>query len=1474
MNAPVVRIAIAALLLAAGLCLIASAPPAWADDTAAGRALVAGGALVDITPADDPIAGRGEIIGGFLPVPSRAVHDPLRARCLVLDDGQTRLALVVCDLLGIHRSVSDEARKRIEADLGIPADHVMISATHTHSATSALGDRFDEAMPLTPYQAFVVDRIVSGVRDAIASLRPAEIGCGTAEAPEHVFNRRWHLKPGAMTPNPFGGIDRVRMNPTPGSPELLEPAGPTDPTIAFLAIRDTDARMIAIFATYSLHYVGGTGGGEISADYFAMVCDEVASLTTSSNAPAPVAILANGASGDINNIDFLTPRPAQAPYEQMRLVATSLAAKIAAALPVVAFAREAPLSARFREVEVGHRVPSADELAWARATLAADAPAASRADLPRIYSERVLSLEGHAATTRVPLQVLRIGPAVLATMPCEVFCEIGMDFVRRSPVQPAFFVSLAHGYLGYLPSARQHRLGGYETWLGTNRLDAGAAATLLDALVAMTGELARQAPSTAAVQRGTRTAPEYLLELVAAEPAVVDPVAVTFDELGRPYVVEYRDYPLGPPAGSPPLSRVVRLDDANHDGHYESSTVVADGLPFAQGILALRGGLLVTASPDVLLLSDSDGNGSLDTRETIATGFRVGNPQLRAACPVIGPDNAVWITGGLSGGKVRKPSDPDDAGVSIDRRDVRIDLARGTIRPATGFGQFGNTFDSRGHRFTASNRNPLMVSLLPPEALERTTLVDLGPGFTDAAPSGADSRVFAVAPTKATAISHTGTHTSACGLSIYRGDLLGPDADGDSFTCEPVSHLVVRRRLTALGSGFTSSHPEAEGTEFLASGETWFRPVFTTTAPDGSLWVVDFCRASVEHPDYMPPGVAATVDHRAGDHAGRIWRIRRQDLQPRPWTVPANADEAVALFSDPNGWRRDTAQRLLVEGRYDVDEATSAARHLLAVGSDTRAQVHALWTLDGLNRLESVDVAAASGIDAAAVRETAIRLAVSGEGVISNGNPISAADRAALVDTVAVPSLDHSDGSVRREAILALAGSPSAAATSGLESATISKQLDPWIARAIVSGAIGRAAPLLTAIARHAAPGDATGTAVTISNRDLMPTSDRLWLVEKLATIADSQAADLEAVRHLLGSRCRQAQTGWFDTAVFAGLAVRRPVASLLTDGFAAGCLDSIIDHAAALAESMAVSRDERNLGLRALGLAAAGDTPAATRAREALMALLVTSQPAEVQAEVVRGLVASADVGAIEKVIATAPGLEPSVRVAAITALLDRRNAVPLLLAAVASGAIPAGAIPLERRQGLLESPDAAVKDTASRIWQEGATAGLSSNELADLTAAVRLGGDGKKGRDAFLRHCAGCHRAGSAGGPVSIGEQSIGNQVGPDLAEAADRPIEKLVADIVDPNRTVESRYEATVVVTLDGTVLDGVLTAVGSDSVVLVRSGGERKVIPRDAIESIRGTAKSLMPEGFGRAITKLEFADLLEFLRAGRPVGPPP
>jgi len=960
----------------------------------------------------------------------------------------------------------------------------------------------------------------------------------------------------------------------------------------------------------------------------------------------------------------------------------------------------------------------------------------------------------------------------------------------------------------------------------------------------------REAPLPESVLRDTRVADGFVMELVAMEPAVVDPVAVTFDEHGTPFVVEYRDYPSGPPAGSPPLSRVVRLVDADADGRYESSTPVAEHLPFSQGILALRGGLLVTASPDVLLLTDADGDGTLDTSEIVATGFRVGNPQLRAACPTLGPDNAVWITGGLSGGKVRRPGDPEDAGVSIDRHDVRLDVARGTIRAVTGFGQFGNAFDSRGHRFTASNRNPLMVSLLPPETLTQNPLVDLGPGYTDAAPSGADSRVAAVARTNATAISHTGTHTSACGLTIFRGDLLGPEADGDAFTCEPVSHAVIRRRPMARGAGFWSSHPEPEGTEFVASGQTWFRPVFTTTAPDGSLWIVDFCRASVEHPDYMPPGVAATVDHRAGDHAGRIWRVRRAGAPARPWHPPESAAEAVALLADPNGWRRDTARRLLVEPRFPLDRTEYALRALLeGTAAPPRARVEAMRVLDGLSRLAVRDVERASVATDAGLREEGLRLAREGEGIEFTPLGDAAVARRELCDRVAPESVDHPDGQVRLAAILALCGSPGETATRALAAAAASPRLDAWSARAILSGAVGRAARILGAVA--AAPPDAAE-------------GERLDLVAKLAATAAGTPDDLEALTALLEKRAAEARAEPFDVAALVGLAPRHPLAQLGQRHPAV--VEKSMEQAGTLARDGTAAAPLRLLGIRLLATAAADGSAAAGEARETLASLVTTREPEAIQREAVRGLVATGDAPAIDGVLARIAELEPAVRAAAVGAILDRSAALPLLLAAIESGEIPPNAVPLERRKAILESPDEAIRTRAAALFAPPAA--LAADELATLTAAVRDGGDQPRGREVFARHCANCHRAATPGG------EPLGNSVGPDLAEAADRPIERLLLDVVEPNRSVESRWESTVVVTEEGTVVEGILVASSPESVVLVRPGGERATLPRGDIETVRGTGRSLMPEGFGRAIPAREFADLLAYLRQGRVIGPPP
>ncbi|MDY0170024.1 MAG: neutral/alkaline non-lysosomal ceramidase N-terminal domain-containing protein [Thermoguttaceae bacterium] len=459
--------------------LLAAEPPA--------PTFRAGAATSNITPA----LGSA-IIGGFLPFPATNVHDELHARCLVLDDGKTKLALVVVDLLGFHYIVSHEARKFIEQETGIPPTNVLISAVHTHSAASALGknhfefpQKVDEYQA-DKYQAFVARRIADGVKCAVSRLRPAQVGFTTAEAPEHVFNRRWFMKPGAIPPGPFGTIDQVKMNPPSGSPDLVKPAGPTDPTVSILAVREPDGRPIAVYSCYSLHYVGGVGRGDISADYYGMYCRRLEHLLEGDQLDPPmVAMMANGTSGDINNINFLHPRPRKEPYEQMRFVAHDLAAKVQAALEKVEYHDRLTLDARYRELMIATRRPSAEQMAWAKETLAKG----GKPDIPYVYAQRFEELARGAASVPTPLQVLRIGDVCIGSLPNEIFCEIGLEFRKQCPVKPAFLVELAHGYFDYLPTPKQHELGGYETWLATNRLEPNASDKMLGALLEMAAEV-------------------------------------------------------------------------------------------------------------------------------------------------------------------------------------------------------------------------------------------------------------------------------------------------------------------------------------------------------------------------------------------------------------------------------------------------------------------------------------------------------------------------------------------------------------------------------------------------------------------------------------------------------------------------------------------------------------------------------------------------------------------------------------------------------------------------------------------------------------------------------------------------------------------------------------------------------------------------------------------------------------------------
>lgn len=454
----------------------------------------AGAATSNITPELG-----AEIVGGFLPFPATHVHDELHARCLVLDDGTVRLAFVVCDLLGMHRSVSVEARKRIEAETGIPAAHVLISGTHTHSAANAIWHpgmprEYSSDMELSPYQEFIVRRIVDGVRRAANLLRPAETAFGFVDVPEHVNVRRWFLKDGRMPPNPFGRIDKVKMNPGAGSADLIQPAGEPDPRVSFIAFREPNGPLISVLAAYSLHYVGGVGNGHISADYFGEFSEHLKRLQPDRDADPPfVAMMANGTSGDVNNINFRNPQPKKAVYEQIRYVARDVADRVYTAIQQVKWESGVKLAARYQELDIAWRSVPEDLLHWARETETKPKPEAGQVDLPLAYAGRVQRLASAKSGTKLPIQALRIGDVCIGTTPCETFAETGLEFRQRCAFDKSFLIELAHGYYGYLPTPRHFELGGYETWPGTNYLEPEASIRIMDALLKMAAELKSEA---------------------------------------------------------------------------------------------------------------------------------------------------------------------------------------------------------------------------------------------------------------------------------------------------------------------------------------------------------------------------------------------------------------------------------------------------------------------------------------------------------------------------------------------------------------------------------------------------------------------------------------------------------------------------------------------------------------------------------------------------------------------------------------------------------------------------------------------------------------------------------------------------------------------------------------------------------------------------------------------------------------------
>lgn len=455
----------------------------------------------------------------------------------------------------------------------------------------------------------------------------------------------------------------------------------------------------------------------------------------------------------------------------------------------------------------------------------------------------------------------------------------------------------------------------------------------------------------------------YRIELVAAEPVVLDPVAFDWDAKGRLWVIEMADYPLGMDGNGKPGGRVVMLEDTNADGRYDKRTVIVNDLSYPTGILTWRDGVIVTAAPDIFFIKP---NGE---KQTLLTGFSTGNQQLRVNGLRWGMDGWVYCAAGAHNSGYNKTTQIESklTGEKIDlgSRDFRFKPDTGEFDPQSGPSQFGRARDDWGHWFGVQNSFPLWHYALQDHYLRRNPHVippdpihQLFPRNPPVHPASSMEKRFH-------SYDQSGRFTSACGIEVYRDRMLFDDGKTHAFTCEPFHNVVQHHILEDDSVTFKAVRDPAESKmDFLASEDRWCRPVMVRTGPDGALWVADMYRYMIEHPQWLPQnGKDELLPHyREGDDKGRIWRITRSPAPPKSETT-------IQGLASSNGWQRDKAQMQLAwSGENPAIEDLLQSKQL-----QTRAQ--AAWTLLAMKNLSTSTCLALLADKSPRVREQALQMA-------------------------------------------------------------------------------------------------------------------------------------------------------------------------------------------------------------------------------------------------------------------------------------------------------------------------------------------------------------------------------------------------------------------------------------------------------------------------------------------------------------------
>ncbi len=474
--------------------------------------------------------------------------------------------------------------------------------------------------------------------------------------------------------------------------------------------------------------------------------------------------------------------------------------------------------------------------------------------------------------------------------------------------------------------------------------------------------------------------PGFAVDLVAAEPVVHDPVALDWDAGGRLWVVERGAAPEGArdPSGSTRGSEIRLLEDLDADGRYDKSTVFLDGLDASPAILPWRAGLLVLSAPDLFYAEDANGDGRADERRVLFTGFGDAMGQGPSGGLAYGLDG--WVYGGAHGASGRVRSAKAGAEVPLDGRDFRFRPDRGDFEGVEGVSSFGRVRDDWGDWFGNDAQTWAWHYRWLDHYSDRNPVINVDTRRRIASPSPAGPGVFSLAqsPPRFQGTNASDQPSPAGGPTPYRDDLFGPEFARALFVPDAAHGVVHCEVLSPDGSSHVGHRlPNSTESEFLASRDPWFHPSQLKVGPDGGLYIADPYRLPTAEVRRLPPALARrlTEADRAGADRGRIYRVRPRDtpLRPIPNLARMTYAEVARGLESPNGWQRDTAQRLLLENRST--RAGSHVESMVRQSPDPRVRLQALETLEQLRLLDDDQLAAALRDPHPRVREGALRIA-------------------------------------------------------------------------------------------------------------------------------------------------------------------------------------------------------------------------------------------------------------------------------------------------------------------------------------------------------------------------------------------------------------------------------------------------------------------------------------------------------------------